>query len=168
MSAPIHSPMMGANQLYYPPNRELRSQVGALIWVFTSRKRMSSFRTVTVCKPKQQTFVKQCFSQYSPFLQMCNLLQYFCDRELQHRVEAIIAFSERHMDSLQTNQRQRYKELMQAFTMSAAETARRTREFRSPPQEQVILKCFNLLISNWRLISKYIYICAAPQIIYHI
>ncbi|XP_077336635.1 ryanodine receptor 1 isoform X4 [Lithobates pipiens] len=70
-------------------------------------------------------------------LQMCNLLQYFCDRELQHRVEAIIAFSERHMDSLQTNQRQRYKELMQAFTMSAAETARRTREFRSPPQEQI-------------------------------
>ncbi|KAM5146539.1 LOW QUALITY PROTEIN: ryanodine receptor 1 [Mantella aurantiaca] len=76
-------------------------------------------------------------------LQMCNLLQYFCDRELQHRVEAIIAFSERHMDSLQTNQRQRYKELMQAFTMSAAETARRTREFRSPPQEQI-----NMLVNK--------------------
>ncbi|XP_075692371.1 ryanodine receptor 1 isoform X1 [Rhinoderma darwinii] len=75
-------------------------------------------------------------------LQMCNLLQYFCDRELQHRVEAIIAFSERHVDSLQTNQRQRYRELMQAFTMSAAETARRTREFRSPPQEQI-----NLLVN---------------------
>nr|XP_033809946.1 ryanodine receptor 1 isoform X8 [Geotrypetes seraphini] len=70
-------------------------------------------------------------------LQMCNLLQYFCDRELQHRVEALIAFSERYMDSLQTNQRARYKELMQAITMSAAETARRTREFRSPPQEQI-------------------------------
>uniref|UniRef100_A0A8D0GF69 Ryanodine receptor 1 n=1 Tax=Sphenodon punctatus TaxID=8508 RepID=A0A8D0GF69_SPHPU len=70
-------------------------------------------------------------------LQMCNLLQYFCDRELQHRVEAIIAFSERYMDRLQTNQRSRYSLLMQAFTMSAAETARRTREFRSPPQEQV-------------------------------
>ncbi|TFJ99453.1 Ryanodine receptor 1 [Platysternon megacephalum] len=70
-------------------------------------------------------------------LQMCNLLQYFCDRELQHRVEAIIAFSERYMDRLQSNQRQRYGLLMQAFTMSAAETARRTREFRSPPQEQI-------------------------------
>ncbi|XP_074978445.1 ryanodine receptor 1 isoform X5 [Caretta caretta] len=70
-------------------------------------------------------------------LQMCNLLQYFCDRELQHRVEAIIAFSERYMDRLQSNQRQRYGQLMQAFTMSAAETARRTREFRSPPQEQI-------------------------------
>ncbi|CAM5172876.1 unnamed protein product [Eretmochelys imbricata] len=64
---------------------------------------------------------------------MCSLLQYFCDRELQHRVEAIIAFSERYMDRLQSNQRQRYGQLMQAFTMSAAETARRTREFRSPP-----------------------------------
>ncbi|XP_050784274.1 ryanodine receptor 1 isoform X2 [Gopherus flavomarginatus] len=70
-------------------------------------------------------------------LQMCNLLQYFCDRELQHRVEAIIAFSERYVDRLQSNQRQRYGLLMQAFTMSAAETARRTREFRSPPQEQI-------------------------------
>ncbi|XP_030074236.1 ryanodine receptor 1 isoform X4 [Microcaecilia unicolor] len=70
-------------------------------------------------------------------LQMCNLLQYFCDRELQHRVEALIAFSERYMDCLQTNQRTRYKELMQDINMSAAETARRTREFRSPPQEQI-------------------------------
>ncbi|XP_013925255.1 PREDICTED: ryanodine receptor 1-like, partial [Thamnophis sirtalis] len=70
-------------------------------------------------------------------LQMCNLLQFFWDRELQHRVEAIIAFSERYVDRLQTNQRQRYATLMQAFTMSAAETARRTREFRSPPQEQI-------------------------------
>uniref|UniRef100_A0A452IME6 Ryanodine receptor 1 n=1 Tax=Gopherus agassizii TaxID=38772 RepID=A0A452IME6_9SAUR len=70
-------------------------------------------------------------------LQMCNLLQYFCDRELQHRVEAIIAFSERYVDRLQSNQRQRYGLLMQAVTMSAAETARRTREFRSPPQEQI-------------------------------
>uniref|UniRef100_A0A8C5T3P3 Ryanodine receptor 1 n=1 Tax=Laticauda laticaudata TaxID=8630 RepID=A0A8C5T3P3_LATLA len=70
-------------------------------------------------------------------LQMCNLLQFFWDRELQHRVEAIIAFSERYVDRLQTDQRQRYSTLMQAFTMSAAETARRTREFRSPPQEQI-------------------------------
>ncbi|KAG8448852.1 hypothetical protein GDO86_015793 [Hymenochirus boettgeri] len=81
-------------------------------------------------------------------LQMCNLLQYFCDRELQHRVEAIIAFSERHMDSLQTNQRERYKELMLALTMSAAETARRTREFRSPPQEQI-----NMLV-NFRNMTE--------------
>ncbi|XP_042084247.1 ryanodine receptor 1 isoform X4 [Haplochromis burtoni] len=70
-------------------------------------------------------------------LQMCTLLQYFCDCELRHRVEAIIAFSDQFVNQIQSNQRQRYNELMQAFTMSAAETARKTREFRSPPQEQV-------------------------------
>ncbi|XP_071656899.1 ryanodine receptor 1 isoform X4 [Patagioenas fasciata] len=70
-------------------------------------------------------------------LEMCNLLQYFCERELQHRVEAIVAFSERHVERLQRDQRRRYAQLMRAMTMSAAETARRTREFRSPPQEQI-------------------------------
>lgn len=69
---------------------------------------------------------------------MCTLLQYFCDCELRHRVEAIIAFSDKLVSQIQSNQRQRYNELMLAFTMSAAETARKTREFRSPPQEQVV------------------------------
>lgn len=68
---------------------------------------------------------------------MCTLLQYFCDCELRHRVEAITAFSDEFVNQIQSNQRQRYNELMMAFTMSAAETARKTREFRSPPQEQV-------------------------------
>lgn len=68
---------------------------------------------------------------------MCTLLQYFCDCELRHRVEAIIAFSDQFVSQIQSNQRQRYNELMLAFTMTAAETARKTREFRSPPQEQV-------------------------------
>lgn len=71
------------------------------------------------------------------FSQMCTLLQYFCDCELRHRVEAIIAFSDKFVSHIQSNQKQRYNELMLAFTMSAAETARKTREFRSPPQEQV-------------------------------
>lgn len=72
--------------------------------------------------------------------QMCTLLQYFCDCELRHRVEAIIAFSDMFVSQIQSNQRQRYNELMLAFTMSAAETARKTREFRSPPQEQANLQ----------------------------
>uniref|UniRef100_A0A8C7UMM4 Skeletal muscle ryanodine receptor n=1 Tax=Oncorhynchus mykiss TaxID=8022 RepID=A0A8C7UMM4_ONCMY len=70
-------------------------------------------------------------------LQMCTLLQYFCDCELRHRVEAIIAFSDQFVSQLQANQRARYNELMLAYTMTAAETARKTLEFRSPPQEQV-------------------------------
>ncbi|NIG60120.1 ryanodine receptor 1 [Pontoporia blainvillei] len=70
-------------------------------------------------------------------LQMCHLLEYFCDQELQHRVESLAAFAERFVDKLQANQRDRYSVLVKAFTMTAAETARRTREFRSPPQEQI-------------------------------
>uniref|UniRef100_G3UG01 Ryanodine receptor 1 n=1 Tax=Loxodonta africana TaxID=9785 RepID=G3UG01_LOXAF len=70
-------------------------------------------------------------------LQMCHLLEYFCDQELQHRVESLAAFAERYVDKLQANQRGRYGLLMTAFNMTAAETARRTREFRSPPQEQI-------------------------------
>ncbi|XP_027409257.1 ryanodine receptor 3 isoform X3 [Bos indicus x Bos taurus] len=70
-------------------------------------------------------------------LQMCELLSYLCDCELQHRVEAIVAFSDIYVSKLQENQKFRYNELMQALNMSAALTARKTREFRSPPQEQI-------------------------------
>lgn len=70
-------------------------------------------------------------------LQMCELLSYLCDCELQHRVEAIVAFGDIYVSKLQENQKFRYNELMQALNMSAALTARKTREFRSPPQEQV-------------------------------
>ncbi|XP_064920308.1 ryanodine receptor 3 isoform X2 [Columba livia] len=70
-------------------------------------------------------------------LQMCHLLNYFCDCELQHRVEAIVSFADRYVSKLQCNQKYRYNELMQALNMSAALTAKKTKEFRSPPQEQI-------------------------------
>uniref|UniRef100_A0A2K6G8I3 Ryanodine receptor 3 n=1 Tax=Propithecus coquereli TaxID=379532 RepID=A0A2K6G8I3_PROCO len=70
-------------------------------------------------------------------VQMCELLNYLCDCELQHRVEAIVAFGDIYVSKLQANQKFRYDELMQALNMSAALTARKTREFRSPPQEQI-------------------------------
>ncbi|XP_043930092.1 ryanodine receptor 3 [Protopterus annectens] len=69
--------------------------------------------------------------------QMCELLHYFCDCEQKHRVEAIVSFSDRFVGKLQFNQKFRYNELMQALNMSAALTARKTKEFRSPPQEQI-------------------------------
>ncbi|XP_061097426.1 ryanodine receptor 3-like isoform X2 [Conger conger] len=69
--------------------------------------------------------------------QICKLLHYFCDCELKHRVEAIVSFSDRFVSKLQFNQKFRYNELMQAFNMSAAVTAKKTKEFRSPPQEQI-------------------------------
>lgn len=68
---------------------------------------------------------------------MCELLHYFCDCELRHRIEAIVSFSDTFVSKLQYNQKFRYNELMLALNMSAAVTAKKTKEFRSPPQEQV-------------------------------
>lgn len=78
--------------------------------------------------------------------QMCHLLQYLCDCQVRHRIEAVVAFSDDFVANLQDNQRFRYNEVMQALNMSAALTARKTKEFRSPPQEQVCISytyCIN-------------------------
>ncbi|XP_072545007.1 ryanodine receptor 2 [Salminus brasiliensis] len=72
-------------------------------------------------------------------LQLCHLLQYLCDCQVRHRVEAVVAFSDELVGHLQDNQRFRYNEVMEALNMSAALTARKTKEFRSPPQEQMNL-----------------------------
>ncbi|KAM8876872.1 ryanodine receptor 2 isoform 3-T3 [Synchiropus picturatus] len=70
-------------------------------------------------------------------LQMCNVLQYLCDCQVRHRIEAVVAFSDDFVAGLQDNQRFRYNEVMLALNMSAALTAKKTKEFRSPPQEQI-------------------------------
>lgn len=85
--------------------------------------------------------------------QMCTLLQYFCDCELRHRVEAIVAYSDQFVHNIQNNQRIRYNLLMRAFTMSAAETARKTREFRSPPQDQVLI----IIIGSVQFRRRYLF-----------
>lgn len=77
------------------------------------------------------------YSTCFPVDQMCHLLQYLCDCQVRHRIEAVVAFSDDFVANLQENQRFRYNEVMQALNMSAALTARKTKEFRSPPQEQV-------------------------------
>ncbi|XP_073337843.1 ryanodine receptor 2 [Pagrus major] len=70
-------------------------------------------------------------------LELCHLLSYLCDCQMRHRVEAVAAFSDSFVHQLQENQRFRYNQVMQALNMSAALTARKTKEFRSPPQEQI-------------------------------
>ncbi|KAF5904193.1 ryanodine receptor 2-like, partial [Clarias magur] len=70
-------------------------------------------------------------------LQLCHLLQYLCDCQLRHRVEAIVTFAAVLVGRLQGDQRSRYMDVMEALNMSAALTARKTKEFRSPPQEQM-------------------------------
>ncbi|KAG1972845.1 ryanodine receptor [Pimephales promelas] len=70
-------------------------------------------------------------------LQVCHLLKYLCDCQVRHRVEAVMSFSGDFVGHLQDNQHFRYNEVMDALNMSAALTARKTKEFRSPPQEQM-------------------------------
>ncbi|XP_056888735.1 ryanodine receptor 2 isoform X2 [Takifugu flavidus] len=70
-------------------------------------------------------------------LQICHILQHLCDCQVRHRIEALVAFSDGFVARLQDNQRLRYNEVMLALNMSAALTAKKTKEFRSPPQEQI-------------------------------
>lgn len=69
-------------------------------------------------------------------LQMCYLLQHLCDVQLRHRVESIIAFSHDFVGDLQTDQLRRYIEIKQSDLPSAV-AAKKTREFRCPPREQM-------------------------------
>ncbi|RVE55486.1 hypothetical protein OJAV_G00235820 [Oryzias javanicus] len=71
-------------------------------------------------------------------MQMCHVLQYLCDCQVRHRIEAVVAFSDDFVACLQDNQRFRYNEVMlRAHMHVSALTAKKTKEFRSPPQEQI-------------------------------
>ena len=69
-------------------------------------------------------------------LQLCRLLHHLCDMQLRHRVESIIAFSDGFVLGAQKDQLRRYNEIKQT-EMPMAEAAKKTREFRCPPHEQV-------------------------------
>lgn len=69
-------------------------------------------------------------------LQMCYLLHHLSDTQLRHRVESIISFSYDFVGDLQTDQLRRYIEIKQSDLPSAI-AAKKTREFRCPPREQM-------------------------------
>lgn len=69
-------------------------------------------------------------------LQMCYLLHHLSDNQLRHRVESIVAFSLDFVGDLQTDQLRRYIEIKQSDLPSAI-AAKKTREFRCPPREQM-------------------------------
>uniref|UniRef100_A0A6P7G955 Ryanodine receptor-like n=1 Tax=Diabrotica virgifera virgifera TaxID=50390 RepID=A0A6P7G955_DIAVI len=78
-------------------------------------------------------------------LQMCYLLHHLGDIQLRHRVESIIAFSHDFVGELQTDQLRRYIEIKQSDLPSAV-AAKKTREFRCPPREQMnAILCFKNL-----------------------
>uniref|UniRef100_A0A0A9WDJ1 Ryanodine receptor 44F n=2 Tax=Lygus hesperus TaxID=30085 RepID=A0A0A9WDJ1_LYGHE len=69
-------------------------------------------------------------------LQMCYILQHLCDIQLRHRIEQIIAFSFDYCGEIQNDQLRRYIEIKQT-DLPASVAAKKTREFRCPPKEQM-------------------------------
>lgn len=69
-------------------------------------------------------------------LQMCYLLHHLNDIQLRHRVESIISFSHDFVGELQADQLRRYIDIKQSDLPSAV-AAKKTREFRCPPREQM-------------------------------
>ncbi|XP_037915514.1 ryanodine receptor isoform X7 [Hermetia illucens] len=69
-------------------------------------------------------------------LQMCYLLHHLYDIQLRHRTESIIAFSHDFVGDLQSDQLRRYIEIKQSDLPSAL-AAKKTKEFRCPPREQM-------------------------------
>lgn len=69
-------------------------------------------------------------------LQMAYLLHHLMDLQLRHRVEAIVAFSSTFVKDLQADQLRRYIEIKQE-DLPAAVAAKKTKEFRCTPLEQM-------------------------------
>ena len=69
-------------------------------------------------------------------LELCKLLHHMCDVQVRHRVESVVAFAHGYMGDLQTDQLRRYIEIKQS-DMPSAVAAKKTKEFRCPPREQM-------------------------------
>lgn len=70
-------------------------------------------------------------------LELCNILNHLMDIQLRHRVESLIAFAEDYCQQVQQDQLRRYIEIKQS-DMPPAEAAKKTKEFRCPPREQMM------------------------------
>lgn len=69
-------------------------------------------------------------------LQMCYILHHLYDVQLRHRVESIIAFTSQFVADVQVDQLRRYISVKQE-DLPAAVAAKKTREFRCAPKEQM-------------------------------
>lgn len=97
-------------------------------------------------------------------LQMCYLLHHLCDIQLRHRVESIIAFSHDFVGDLQTDQLRRYIDIKQSDLPSAM-AAKKTKEFRCPPREQMnaILCKFKIAAGKFEQIDRRICVLTINQ-----
>ncbi|RWS23410.1 ryanodine receptor-like protein, partial [Leptotrombidium deliense] len=69
-------------------------------------------------------------------LELCYLMHHLYDLQLRHRVESIIAFSDHYVADLQGDQLRRYLSVKQE-DLPAAVAAKKTREFRCAPKDQM-------------------------------
>ncbi|XP_042232995.1 ryanodine receptor-like, partial [Homarus americanus] len=69
-------------------------------------------------------------------LQLCYVLHHLLDVQKRHRVESLIAFAQDYVGEIQQDQLRRYIEIKQSDLPSSV-AARKTREFRCPPREQM-------------------------------
>ena len=69
-------------------------------------------------------------------VEVCVLLHHMCDVQTRHRLESIVSFGHGYMGDLQTDQLRRYIEIKQS-DMPSAVAAKKTKEFRCPPREQM-------------------------------
>lgn len=69
-------------------------------------------------------------------LVICHILHHLLDFQLRHRIESIMAFSVNFVGQLQTDQRRRYDGI-KTSNLPSHLTARKTREFRCTPREQM-------------------------------
>ncbi|GAV02137.1 hypothetical protein RvY_12738-2 [Ramazzottius varieornatus] len=69
-------------------------------------------------------------------LQLCYVLQDLCDDRIRKRIEELVAFSEEYVGKAQADQLHRYVEIKQE-DLPASIAAKKTKEFRCPPKEQM-------------------------------
>ena len=69
-------------------------------------------------------------------LELCRLIHHMCDVQVRHRLESTVAFAYGYMGDLQADQLKRYVEIKQS-DMPSAVAAKKTKEFRCPPREQM-------------------------------
>lgn len=75
-------------------------------------------------------------------IQFVSILDHICDIQLRHRVESLVGYTEGFVGELQQDQCRRYMDIKQT-DMPPAEAAKKTKEFRCPPKEQMyrLLQC---------------------------
>ncbi|XP_055337214.1 ryanodine receptor-like isoform X3 [Paramacrobiotus metropolitanus] len=69
-------------------------------------------------------------------LQLCYVLQDLCDERVRKRIEEIVYFSEEFVGKAQTDQLNRYIDI-KASDLPSSVAAKKTKEFRCPPKEQM-------------------------------